>query len=163
MRKDCQHCVPASRCQDRIRSIKLFGEYKARPGFEAKEPSVKDKLLMKVEHCDTRYFGSYTTNWKMALFQKYSLIIPSSGMLGLVTLIITDASEELSIIWVTRIGEIGTLAIISNRRTLIMEAIRCSETWVLNKSSTTFQKDGILYIHSREKLKAYIAVTGWAL
>jgi hypothetical protein len=44
----------------------------------------------------------------------------SSGMLRRVALVRTDFSEEFSasIIKVTRIGELGTLALISNRRTL---------------------------------------------
>jgi hypothetical protein len=45
----------------------------------------------------------------------------SSGMLGCVTLVRTDVSEELSasFIRVTRIGEVETtLAVTSNRRTL---------------------------------------------
>jgi hypothetical protein len=42
----------------------------------------------------------------------------SSGMLGLAALVRTDVSEELSatIIRVTRIGELETLAVTSNRR-----------------------------------------------
>jgi hypothetical protein len=47
--------------------------------------------------------------------------MPSSGMLGLVALVKTEVSQErsVSIIRVTRIGELGTtLAVISNRRTL---------------------------------------------
>jgi hypothetical protein len=44
----------------------------------------------------------------------------SSGMVHRVALVRADVSEELraSIIRVTRIGELGTLAITSNRRTL---------------------------------------------
>jgi hypothetical protein len=44
----------------------------------------------------------------------------SSGMLRRVALVRTDVSEErtASIISVTRIGELGTLAVTSNRRTL---------------------------------------------
>jgi hypothetical protein len=44
----------------------------------------------------------------------------SSGMLRRVALVRTDVSEELSasFIRVTRIGELGTLAVTSNRRTL---------------------------------------------
>jgi hypothetical protein len=41
-------------------------------------------------------------------------------MLRRVALVKTDVSEELSasIMWVTGIGELGTLAVTSNRRTL---------------------------------------------
>jgi hypothetical protein len=44
----------------------------------------------------------------------------SSGMLCLMALVITDVSEELSatFIRVTRIGELGTLAVTSNRSSL---------------------------------------------
>jgi hypothetical protein len=44
----------------------------------------------------------------------------SCGMLRRATLVRTDVSEELStsIIRVTRIGELGTLVVTSNRRTL---------------------------------------------
>jgi hypothetical protein len=44
----------------------------------------------------------------------------SSGMLRRVTLVRTDVSEELSasIIRMTRIGELGTLAVTRNRSTL---------------------------------------------
>jgi hypothetical protein len=44
----------------------------------------------------------------------------SSGMLRRMALVRTDVSEELSasIISLTRIGELGTLAVTSNRRTL---------------------------------------------
>jgi hypothetical protein len=45
----------------------------------------------------------------------------SSGMLHRVVLVRTDVSEELSasFIRVTRIGELETLAVTSNRRTLL--------------------------------------------
>jgi demethoxyubiquinone hydroxylase (CLK1/Coq7/Cat5 family) len=45
----------------------------------------------------------------------------SSGMLRRVAIVRTDVSEELSatIIRVTRIGELGTLAVTSNQRTRI--------------------------------------------
>jgi hypothetical protein len=48
--------------------------------------------------------------------------MPSSGMLGLVTLVRTDVSEQrkASIIGATRIGELGAmLAVTSNRSTLL--------------------------------------------
>jgi hypothetical protein len=50
----------------------------------------------------------------------------SSVMLRRVDLVRTDVSEELrtSIIRVTRIGELGTLAVTSNRRTLRILASR---------------------------------------
>jgi hypothetical protein len=82
----------------------------------------------------------------------------SSGMLRHVALVSTDDSDELcsSIIRVTRIGELGiTLAVTSNRRklrrniivtakvvpsslilaTLMMEALRSSETSVLTRAT----------------------------
>jgi hypothetical protein len=45
----------------------------------------------------------------------------SCGMLRRVALVITDVSEEFSasFIRVTRIGELGTLALTSNRHTLL--------------------------------------------
>jgi hypothetical protein len=63
----------------------------------------------------------------------------SSGMLRRVALVRTDVSEELSssIIRVTRIGELGTLAVTSNRRRNIPEDI-------------------ILNSHRCENLKSYI-------
>jgi hypothetical protein len=67
----------------------------------------------------------------------------SSGMLRSVALVRTDVSEDLSasIIRVTRIGELGTLAVTSNRRTLMMEVLSSSETSVLTRvTGLTFQK-----------------------
>jgi hypothetical protein len=70
----------------------------------------------------------------------------SSGMLRRVALVRTDVLEELSasFIRVTRICELGTLAVTSNRRTLpsspihvtlMMEAIRSSEMSVLTRAT----------------------------
>jgi hypothetical protein len=69
--------------------------------------------------------------------------MPSSELLHLVALVGTDVSEELSasIIRVTRIGELGTLTVTSNWRTL--------------KRNTNIPKDGILHSHCRENLKSY--------
>jgi hypothetical protein len=53
----------------------------------------------------------------------------SSGMLRLMALVRTDVSQELSasFIRVTRIGELGiTLAVTSNRRTLIGISSQCA-------------------------------------
>jgi hypothetical protein len=56
-------------------------------------------------------------------------------MLGRVTLVRTDASEELSasFIRVTRIGELGTtLVVTSNRRTLVfLRSVRTEHTYIL--------------------------------
>jgi hypothetical protein len=63
--------------------------------------------------------------------------MPFSGMLRRVALVRFDISEELSasIIWVTRIGELGTTLAVTNNRpilvTLIMEALNFFETSVL--------------------------------
>jgi hypothetical protein len=57
-------------------------------------------------------------------------------MLRRVALLRADVSEELStsFIRVTRIGELGTrLAVTSNRRTLMKEALSSSETSVLKE------------------------------
>jgi hypothetical protein len=63
-----------------------------------------------------------TWGWKAIQFLKGSLAlrIPSSGMLHHVTLVTTGVSEEriASIIKVTRIGVLETLAVTSNRTTL---------------------------------------------
>jgi hypothetical protein len=48
--------------------------------------------------------------------------------------------------------------------TLMMEALRSSETSVLTRATRrNITKDGILRNHHRENLKSYIALTGWTL
>jgi hypothetical protein len=48
--------------------------------------------------------------------------------------------------------------------TLIMEAIRTSETSVLRGAIRhNIPEDGILHSHRRENLKSYIELTGWTL
>jgi hypothetical protein len=48
--------------------------------------------------------------------------------------------------------------------TLMMEAIRSSETSVFTRATRrNIPEDGILHSHRRESLKSYIALTGWAL
>jgi hypothetical protein len=91
----------------------------------------------------------------------------------------TDVSEEYiaSIIRVKRICELGTPLTITRKLdttnvipsslilfTLIMEAIRSSETSVLTRATLHhISEDGILHSHHRENLKPYIALTGWDL
>jgi hypothetical protein len=48
--------------------------------------------------------------------------------------------------------------------TLMMEALRSSETSVLTRTTRCIiPEDGILHSHRRENLRSYIALTGWAL
>jgi hypothetical protein len=64
--------------------------------------------------------------------------MPPFEMLRRVSLVRTDVSEELcvSFIRVTRIGELGTtLAVTSNRRTVMKETLSSSETLVLTRAT----------------------------
>jgi hypothetical protein len=107
--------------------------------------------------------------------------MPFSGMLRRVAFARTDVSEEFnaSIIRVTRIGELGMLAVTSSVCRLLvtanvpsspilvilmMEARRSSETSVLTRATRHNIPEGdILHSHRRENLKSYIALTGWTL
>jgi hypothetical protein len=77
----------------------------------------------------------------------------SPGMLSRVALVRTDVSEELStyIIGVTRIGELGTLDVTSNRRTL-----RRNTSVLTRATRRNIPEDVILHSHRRENLKSYI-------
>jgi hypothetical protein len=72
----------------------------------------------------------------------------SSEMVIRVTLVRTDVTEEFSasFIRVTRIGELGTLAVTSNRRTRRLT----------RATRRNIPEDGILHSHRRENLKSYI-------
>jgi hypothetical protein len=104
-----------------------------------------------------------------------------SGTLSLVARVRSDVSEECSasIIRKTRIDELGiTLAVTSSRHslrrvtanvvpsspilaTLMMEALRSSETSVLTRATQrNIPEDGIFHGHRREILKSYIELTG---
>jgi hypothetical protein len=77
-------------------------------------------------------------------------------MLRRVALARTDVSEErsASIIRVTRISELGTLAVTSNRRTRMMEALRFSETSVLTRvTRRNISEDGILLKNTVGEIK----------
>jgi hypothetical protein len=98
----------------------------------------------------------------------------SSGMLRRVALIRTDVSEQLSasFIRVPRIGELGTLTVTSNRRTLLVtasvpsspivvtlmkEALSSSETSVLLRATRhNIPQYAILHSHRRENPKFYM-------
>jgi hypothetical protein len=93
-------------------------------------------------------------------------------MLRHVALVRTNVSEECSapFIKVTRIGELGTLAVTSNRRrllftanvvpsspipvTLVMDAIRSSETSAITRATwRNIPEVSIIHSHCRENLK----------
>jgi hypothetical protein len=73
----------------------------------------------------------------------------SSGMLRRVALVRTDVSEELSasIIGVTKIVELGTLAISSNRRTLLRNMLRLLVTANVVLDSTYYIYTYMLITH----------------
>jgi hypothetical protein len=85
-------------------------------------------------------------------------------MLRRVALVRTDDSGErnASTIWVTIIGELGTLALTSNRSTLrrnsvtlVKKAMFSSETLVLTRATRRkIPEDGILDSHRSESLKS---------
>jgi hypothetical protein len=97
--------------------------------------------------------------------------MPPFGMLGRVTVVRTDVSEEriAYVVKVTRIGELGTtLVVTSNRSTLhivptspilislLMEGMRSFETSVFTRATQrNILEDDILHSYLRGKLKFY--------
>jgi hypothetical protein len=84
-----------------------------------------------------------------------------------VALVRANVSEELSvsIIRVTRIGEL--MANVPSSPilvTMMMEALRSSETSVLTRATQRNAPEGtILHSRRRENLISYVELTGWAL
>jgi hypothetical protein len=86
-------------------------------------------------------------------------------MLCRVDLVRADISEEFnaSIIRVTRIGELGTLAA-TILVTHMMEGLSSFETSVGPRATRRHSpEDVILHSQRRENLKSYIPLTGWTL
>jgi hypothetical protein len=83
-------------------------------------------------------------------------------MLRRVALVGTDVSEEdriSSIITVTRIVELGTFAVTSNRRRYVP-----TKRGILQEPhGVTPQKTAFFLVTAVKNLKSYIALTGWAL
>jgi hypothetical protein len=72
---------------------------------------------------------------------------------------IGDLRSELRLIVIANVVPNSQILV-----TLIMEAIRSSETSVLRRATQRhISEDGILHSHRRENLKSYIGLTGWAL
>jgi hypothetical protein len=86
-----------------------------------------------------------------------------------VALLRTDVSEErsASTIRVTKIGELGTLAVTNYRCTLVilkMEALLSSETSVFTRTTgRNISEGGILHSHRREHHKFYILMDAFNL
>jgi hypothetical protein len=82
----------------------------------------------------------------------------SSGMLRRVALVRTDVSEELSTSIIRIIRTVPSSSILV---TLMMEALRSSETSVLTRATRrNIPEDAIRHSYRCENLKSYIVLTG---
>jgi hypothetical protein len=90
-------------------------------------------------------------------------------MLPLVALVRTDISEErMNLLFLLSVPRLLVTAnVVASSPifvTLMMEALRSSETSVLTRATRcNIPEDSIIHSHRGENLKSYMALTGWAL
>jgi hypothetical protein len=120
-------------------------------------------ILMVLYHTTFKVTGSEMLGQLPNVRQTVTGIrrMPSSWMLLPVALVRNFVSEEHIVFrFLVTTNVVSSLPILA---TLMMESIRSSETLVITRViQCNIPKDGILHSHSRENLKSYIALTGWA-
>jgi hypothetical protein len=143
--------------------------YRTLPRFQRKTLHYLNILCRRVNSAGCLFLVS-------PIHERWRWRMPSSGMLRRVALVRTDVSEEpiVSIIRVTRIGEVSHLIFLRSVRrlllkanvvpssqlpvTLMMETLVSSETSVPTRAAQrNIPEDGIFHSHCwRENLKSYI-------